>query len=128
MTDDYEYRVRIDAGFEAAHFLRTYRGGTEPVHGHSWRVEAELAADSLDKDGIAADFVTASRVLKALADSLDTTFLNETPPFDQINPTAENVARWFFDQLEKRLHEDNARLTEVVVHEGPKGKAICRRR
>ena len=128
MPDDYTYRVRTEARFEAAHFLRTYRGATEPVHGHSWVVEAELEADGLDEDGIAADFVSVSKALNELAASLDTTFLNENPPFDEINPTAENVARWFFDQLETRLNEDNARLSEIVVHEGPKGKATCRRR
>lgn len=127
MPGEYTYRVRIEARFEAAHFLRTYRGAAEPIHGHSWVVEAEFEADRLDEDGIAADFVSASKALDELAGGLDTTFLNETPPFDEVNPTAENVARWFFEQLETRFAEDNARLSEVVVHEGPKGKAICRR-
>ena len=128
MPDDFTYRVRIEARFEAAHSLRTYRGQADPIHGHSWVVEAELEADRLDDDGIAADFVSASKVLRELAGELDTSYLNEKPPFDEINPTAENIARWFFEQLESRLHEDNARLTEVVVHEGPRGKAVCRRR
>ena len=125
---EFTYRVRIEARFEAAHNLRAYRGAAEPLHGHSWVVEAELEAERLDEDGIAADFVSASKTLRELAGQLDTTYLNETSPFDRINPTAENIARWFFEQLESRLHEDNAHLVEVVVHEGPKGKAVCRRR
>src|SRR5687767_10748424 len=92
-----KFTVRVEARFEAAHFLREYRGISEPLHGHSYRVEADLAArgGGIDQDDIAVDFVSARRKLETLARRLDYGCINDVAPFTEINPTAENIAAWF---------------------------------
>lgn len=113
------YTVRIEARFESAHFLRTYRGIQEPLHGHSYKVEAVLTGrdGGLDADDLAVDFVASRDVLRELATRLDYKCINDVPPFDAINPSAENIARWFHDELSTRLQND--RVRSVTVWEGP---------
>ena len=115
------YTVRVDGRFEAAHFLREYRGVSEPLHGHSYRVEAELTGrgGGVDADAIAVDFVSAKRKLEALARRLDYTCINEVAPFDSINPTAENVAAWFHQELTAAVRNEDAVVTAVTIWEGP---------
>lgn len=115
------FTVRVEARFEAAHFLREYRGISEPLHGHSYRVEAELAGRSggVDADAIAVDFVSARRKLDALAKRLDYTCINDVTPFDSINPTAENVAAWFHRELSAAVADEDAIVTAVTIWEGP---------
>jgi 6-pyruvoyltetrahydropterin/6-carboxytetrahydropterin synthase len=120
MTDG-NYVVKIQARFEAAHFLREYRGICEPLHGHSYLVEAELSAPDggLDADDLAIDFVASKRELERLAKLLDYKCVNDVPPFDSINPSAENIARWFHDGLRSALGPGTTRIVAVVVWEGP---------
>jgi 6-pyruvoyltetrahydropterin/6-carboxytetrahydropterin synthase len=115
------FTVRVSARFEAAHFLREYRGISEPLHGHSYKVEADLAARTggIDSDAIAVDFVSARRTLEALAKTLDYGCINDVPPFDQINPSAENIAQWFAGALETALAGEGAVVQAVTIWEGP---------
>lgn len=119
------YLLRVSAGFEAAHHLTSYKGAPEPNHGHSWRVEAALAADELDGEGMAYDFVEVRTVLRELAARLDHRDLNTVPPFDRASPTTERIAAWFFAGLKERLPRAN--LVEVTVWEGPDCAATYRR-
>jgi 6-pyruvoyltetrahydropterin/6-carboxytetrahydropterin synthase len=115
------FTVRVEARFEAAHFLREYRGISEPLHGHSYKVEAELAAKGggIDGDAIAVDFVSARRTLETLAKRLDYGCINDVPPFDTINPSAENIASWFARELGAAVAAENAVVTAVTIWEGP---------
>ena len=115
------FTVRVEARFEAAHFLREYRGISEPLHGHSYKVEADLAGrgGGLDDDAIAVDFVSAKRKLEALARKLDYTLINDVPPFNEVNPSAENIAAWFHRQLSDAVSDENAVVTGVTIWEGP---------
>jgi len=116
-----EFVVRVEARFEAAHFLREYRGISEPLHGHSYKVEAELAArgGGVDGDAIAVDFVSAKRKLEALAKRLDYGCINDVAPFTDINPSAENIARWFHGELSAAVADESALVRTVTVWEGP---------
>ena len=118
---DNHFTVRVSARFEAAHFLREYRGISEPLHGHSYKVEADLAARTggVDSDAIAVDFVSARRKLEALAKRLDYGCINNVPPFDEINPSAENIAEWFADQLGEAVAGEAAVVLAVTIWEGP---------
>lgn len=118
------YVLRAGARFEAAHSLRSYRGAPEPVHGHSWRVEAAVETGSLDEEGMGYDFVTLRGALVELAGRLDHRDLNGLEPFARQSPTTEHVARWFFDGLRRTLPE--APLKEVTVWEGPDCSATYR--
>jgi len=115
------FTVRVSARFEAAHFLREYRGISEPLHGHSYKVEADLAsrAGGVDSDAIAVDFVSARHKLEALAKTLDYVCINDVPPFDRINPSAENIAEWFARALGAAVSSEDAVVTAVTIWEGP---------
>ncbi len=115
------FTIRVSARFEAAHFLREYRGISEPLHGHSYKVEVDLAAagGGVDADAIAVDFVSARRKLEALAKTLDYGCINDVPPFDTINPSAENIAQWFARALGDAVADEKAVVSAVTIWEGP---------
>ena len=116
-----KFSVRVEARFEAAHYLREYRGISEPLHGHSYKVEADLAArgGGLDSDAIAVDFVSAKRKLETLAKTLDYGCINDVAPFTEVNPSAENIAEWFARELQAAVDDENAVVTAITVWEGP---------
>ena len=115
------FTVRVEARFESAHYLREYRGISEPLHGHSYKVEADLAArgGGIDGDAIAVDFVSAKRKLEALAKTLDYGCINDIPPFTTINPSAENIAEWFASELQNAVSDEDAVVVAVTIWEGP---------
>jgi len=115
------FSVRVEARFEAAHFLREYRGISEPLHGHSYKVEAELSAvtGGVDADAIAVDFISAKQKLETLAKKLDYGCINDVPPFDSMNPSAENIAQWFYRELSEAVAGENALVRAITVWEGP---------
>lgn len=113
------YEVRAQARFEAAHHLTSYQGRPEPVHGHSWLVEATVAAERLDDEGMAFDFIQLRGRLEALAAKLHHRDLNTVAPFDRTTPTSENLAGWFFRELAPAVDGERARLRAVTVWEGP---------
>jgi 6-pyruvoyltetrahydropterin/6-carboxytetrahydropterin synthase len=118
------YLLRVRSRFEAAHHLTAYQGGVEPVHGHSWQVEAVLETGELDAEGMAFDFVAVKRALDELASRLDHRDINTVPPFDRLSPTTERIAAWFFAGLAERLA--GAPLTALTVWEGPDCSATFR--
>lgn len=122
------YTVRVEARFEAAHYLREYRGVSEPLHGHSYKVEADLGArgGGVDRDAIAVDFVSAKRKLDALAKKLDYGCINDVPPFTAINPSAENIAAWFHRELAAAVAGENAEVVAITVWEGPVNRVTFR--
>jgi 6-pyruvoyltetrahydropterin/6-carboxytetrahydropterin synthase len=116
-----KFTVRVEARFEAAHYLREYRGISEPLHGHSYKVEADLTGrgGGLDSDAIAVDFVSARRKLEALAKRLDYGCINDVPPFTELNPSAENIAEWFARELQSAVEDEQAAVVAVTIWEGP---------
>ncbi|MGK7310941.1 MAG: 6-carboxytetrahydropterin synthase QueD [Candidatus Longimicrobiales bacterium M2_2A_002] len=97
------YVVSVQAHYDSAHFLRTYKGKCEKLHGHRYVVEAALMSETLNESGLAYDFVDVKRHLRELADWLDHENINELPPFTEIEPSAENQARFFYEQLKDRM-------------------------
>lgn len=107
------YIVCVQAHYDSAHFLKSYHGKCEQLHGHRYVVEAALATPKLGEGGIAFDFVDLKRELRALADELDHENLNELPPFAEIETSTENQARYFYDELKKRLPP---KMAEAVLY------------
>lgn len=122
------FTVRVQARFESAHFLRSYRGVAEPLHGHSYLVEAELVAASgtLDVDNLAVDFVAARRELEGIAKVMDYRCINEVPPFTDLNPSAENIAEWFHERLTDALQSEKAIVRSITLWEGPVNSVVFR--
>lgn len=120
------YRVTVSARFEAAHNLIDYEGGPEPLHGHSYLVEAVLEAPKLQRYDVAADFVPARKALEAIAREFDYGYVNEHPAFRGRNTTAENLALFFAERLESSGALGWARVAEVTIWEGPENRATYR--
>lgn len=97
------YIVCARAHYDSAHALRSYKGQSEKLHGHRYLVEAGIATEELGEGGMAFDFIELKRHLRAIADYLDHENLNELPPFDVLETSAENQARYFFEELKRRL-------------------------
>ena len=97
------FEVTVEEKFAAGHALRNYKGKCENVHGHNYRVEVTLSGEKLDETGLLLDFVELKKALFEIIDGMDHKFLNDVPPFDRLNPSAENMARFIFEELENRL-------------------------
>lgn len=95
--------VSVQAHYDSAHFLRNYRGKCERLHGHRYVVEVTLTAEELNEAGIAYDFVEVKQHLRALAERLDHENINELEPFTTVEPSAENQAKYFHDELKRLL-------------------------
>jgi len=117
------YRVTVSARFEAAHNLIRYKGASEPLHGHSYRVEAVLESDELQEDELALDFLPARQALESIAREFDYRYINEHPAFAGRNTSAENLARYFAERLETSGILGWTRVREVTVWEGPENRA-----
>lgn len=121
--------LRVRDRFEAAHHLRSYQGRPEPVHGHSWTVELVLESQELDDEGMATDFVAIKAAMADLVAPFHHADINTVPPFDQLSPTTEHLARWLCQELETRTEAargGRARVAEVTVWEGPDCSATYR--
>lgn len=97
------YEVTVEDSFAAGHYLRNYRGKCENPHGHNYKVRVTLRGAELDKAGLLLDFKDLKEVMKDVIDRLDHQMLNEIEPFKTLNPSAENLAKYFYDQASARL-------------------------
>lgn len=113
------FEVNVEESFSAGHALRGYKGKCENVHGHNYKVRVTLEGESLDAIGLLYDFVNVKKVMKAVMETLDHKFLNDFAPFDTVNPSAENIARYFYEQTAQQLPAapHGARLASVTVWE-----------
>lgn len=113
------FQVSVDEGFSAGHALRGYRGKCENTHGHNYKVRVTLEGPELDSIGLLCDFVYLKKIIRDVIQALDHQFLNDLPPFTKVNPSAENVAKYFYDQATKEIAAlpAGARITTVTVWE-----------
>jgi len=113
------YQVSVEQHFDAAHFLRGYRGKCEALHGHRFRVVVRVKAAKVDDIGLAYDFVELKRQLGDILSRFDHTCLNDVPPFDKINPSSENIASTIYNELQPKLAGAPVSLACVEVWESP---------
>lgn len=130
------YYLKTEQSFDAAHFLKDYQGKCRNLHGHRWRVVAEIQGETLTQDrqtrGMLVDFGELKELLKTLCDGLDHSFIYEEGslrpttlaalqeegfrmapvPF---RPTAEEFARYFYEEITKRGYA----VHRVEVYETP---------
>jgi len=112
-----QYTLKVLAEFAAAHQLRGYSGNCSRMHGHNWKVEVEVTGNTLDNVGMVTDFKTMKRAARDVAERLDHFYLNDIPPFDTINPTAENLAAWFYREVGMLLNNEHAHVSAVTLWE-----------
>ncbi|MDD5127647.1 MAG: 6-carboxytetrahydropterin synthase QueD [Dehalococcoidales bacterium] len=113
------YEITVERHFDAAHFLRGYQGKCEALHGHRFKVVAKIRATALDDIGLAFDFTILKRHLDAVLIRFDHTCVNDVPPFDEINPSSENIAANIYDELRLKLEGAPVSLACVEVWESP---------
>lgn len=111
------YEVSITGSFSAAHNLRHYRGKCENLHGHNWKVEIILSGKGLDNAGMLYDFTLLKKKLKQVISELDHKYLNKTAPFNKLNPTSENMAKYIYDRVKPTVSKRKLKIGRVKVWE-----------
>ena len=107
------YEVTVEADFSSGHYLRNYKGKCENPHGHNYRVLVTLAGAELDDAGLLLDFKLLKTLLRPVVDYLDHQMINDLPPFTELNPSAENLARYFYEQTSLQLDQMTAGRVRV---------------
>jgi 6-pyruvoyltetrahydropterin/6-carboxytetrahydropterin synthase len=97
------FEITIEETFAAGHALRNYRGKCENVHGHNYRCQVQVEGEALDDIGLLVDFVELKKVVHSVLDRMDHQWLNDWPPFDKLNPSAENMAKFIYDEVDSAL-------------------------
>ena len=120
------YELSVRDHFDAAHALKGYDGPCRYLHGHTWDVEVAIEGRELDDGGLLCDFKSVKTALHDILDNFDHRCVNDVPPFDKLNPTAEHLARVVFFELECRLPQ-GVSLTRVAVWESPAACVVFRR-
>ncbi len=118
------YYIYREITFSAAHRLREYHGKCENLHGHNWKVRAYLKSVDLDDLGMVVDFGVLDKKLKEISELLDHKYLNEIEPFDKLNPSAENIAKFIFASLKAEFNGPRVFVHRVMVWESEKSCAI----
>ncbi|MGI9320166.1 MAG: 6-carboxytetrahydropterin synthase QueD [Thiogranum sp.] len=111
------YTLKILTDFASAHTLRDYPGACARMHGHNWKVEVEVATSELDAMGMGVDFRVIKQAARGIAERLDHRYLNDLEPFTRANPTAENIAAYFHQELSAQLNNDRIRVHAVTLWE-----------
>ena len=114
------YQVTVEDSFAAGHYLRNYRGKCENPHGHNYKVRVTLHGKELDKAGLLLDFKDLKEVMRDVIDRLDHQMLNDIEPFKILNPSAENLAKYFYDQASaklKSLTQGRVGVSDVTIWE-----------
>ena len=111
------YKLKTITEFASAHTLRDYPGACSRMHGHNWKVELEAIATSLDEVGMGIDFKKMKNAANEVGDQMDHRYLNDLEPFKTINPTAENIAAYMFQEISSRLNSDTIKVHAVTLWE-----------
>jgi 6-pyruvoyltetrahydropterin/6-carboxytetrahydropterin synthase len=113
------FEVAYETTFCATHVLTEGGRPIEPLHGHDWRVEAVAAGESLDAIGVVVDFELLKKVVGAVASRFHYKDINAHADFAGQSPSAEAVARYFFQEVRKGMGADGKHLRRVRVWEAP---------
>jgi 6-pyruvoyltetrahydropterin/6-carboxytetrahydropterin synthase len=114
------YEVTVERSFAAGHYLRNYKGKCENPHGHNYKIRVTLQGRELDSAGLLLDFKDLKGVMKKTIERLDHQMMNDVEPFTVLNPSAENIAKYFYDQTNaelKDLTRGRVSVKDVTVFE-----------
>ncbi len=118
------YTLSVETKFSSAHQLRQYKGKCENLHGHSWKVRVCITASKLNDIGLAIDFTELKLITNEIVGPLDHVCLNDLPQFSEINPSSENIARWIFESVKRKLAGHQVTLKSVTVWESETASAM----
>lgn len=124
------FTLKVTQSFSAAHNLRHYKGKCEKLHGHNWKVEVEVKGKSLSASGMLVDFHTLKEALEKVLTKFDHSYLNGIPPFNKVNPTSENIAKYIYITLNSKFLPcrqagkiQNSKLFKVTIWESETSSA-----
>lgn len=117
------FELMVETMFSAAHQLKGYKGKCERLHGHNWKVQVHVIAEKLNEIDIAIDFHELKSLTNEVVSALDHSILNEIFPFTEKNPSSENVAKWVYDSLRKKIQNETIQLSAVTVWESENASA-----
>lgn len=118
------YQISVEQDFDAAHFLRGYRGKCEAMHGHRFRVVVRIKSSELNDIGIAYDFADLKKHMREILSKFDHVCLNDLPQFAKKNPSSENIAAAVYKELKKKLSGEQVSLAAVEVWESPQSEVV----
>lgn len=124
------FEVTIEASFSSGHYLRDYHGKCENPHGHNYRVLVTLTGSALDDSGLLLDFKELKKILRPTVEYLDHQMINDLEPFTRINPSAENLAQFFFERTDQHVSDlsgQRVRVSSCTVFETNTSAATFRR-
>lgn len=110
------YKVKIIKSFSSAHYLAQYKGSCESLHGHNWKVEVVVLSEKLDNLGMVIDFRKLKKITNLAIKRLDHKCLNDLEYFKANTPSSENIARYIYNEVSKKMPE-NCQLDKVRVWE-----------
>ncbi|MDP8204849.1 MAG: 6-carboxytetrahydropterin synthase QueD [Candidatus Tenebribacter mawsonii] len=111
------YKLNVTSDFSSAHKLDGYEGLCKNLHGHNWKVRIGIMCEKVDNIGMTIDFGEVKKNLKEIMMMLDHTYLNELDHFKGINPTSENIAKFIYKEMKKRIEVPFCKMTDVEVWE-----------
>jgi 6-pyruvoyltetrahydropterin/6-carboxytetrahydropterin synthase len=113
------FQVSVEDTFSSGHALRGYKGKCENVHGHNYRVQITVEGPQLDNIGLLVDFTQLKKVMRGIIARLDHQFINDLEPFTTVNPSAENLAKYFYENISSELKNlpSGAKIKDVVIWE-----------
>ena len=122
------FQVSVEETFSAGHALRGYKGKCENPHGHNYRVQVTLEGPQLDQIGLLVDFTQLKCAMRDVIARLDHQFINDLEPFTTVNPSAENMAKYFYDEVGGQLKNlpVGAQLSQVIIWETDTAMALYR--
>jgi 6-pyruvoyltetrahydropterin/6-carboxytetrahydropterin synthase len=119
------FELTVANYIDAAHLLRGYQGKCANIHGHTWRVEVTLKGEQLNEIGLLVDFNDVKSLIKEVTLAFDHKLINEVAPFDQVNPSSENLAKYLFHELIKGLSAyKGIQVVKVMVSESRDTAAV----
>jgi len=109
------YELTVEREFSSGHYLRNYQGRCENPHGHNYKVKITLIGSELDQAGLLLDFKLLKQVMRPVIDRIDHQMLNDLEPFKTVNPSAENIARYFYQETSQQLSDMTSGRVRVKV-------------
>jgi len=113
------FQIIVKKEFRASHNIKYCDGKIDKKHWHKWIVEAYVGSQLLTEEGLVMDFKILEEELEDLLRPFVGKYLNEVYPFNKMNPTAENFAKWLYDNLRERVKEP-IEVKKIIIYEGEK--------
>ena len=97
------YRLNVKTHFSAAHRLHDYQGACQNLHGHNWKVGVKIVCEKTDEIGLTIDYKVVKKYINEIMDVLDHQYLNDLSMFKGTNPSSENISKYIYKELQKKI-------------------------